>query len=152
VVCSFEVIEHFDKVDAFLSEVSRVLNPGGVFIVSTPNRERTPAGVNPFHEKEFDAREFQEVLSRHFQTVDCYGQFCTQPIREFLFMQSTRLYMQSRPYRNLINWMGKVYFTGSRADGDSNDPGWLDRMNPGSFVFRQTIVEQGVYLVGVCRK
>lgn len=52
VVISFETIEHLDGHDKFLSEVRRVLRPGGVFIVSTPDRDNySPADrpANPYH-------------------------------------------------------------------------------------------------------
>jgi SAM-dependent methyltransferase len=72
VVISFETIEHFDGHDKFLSEVRRVLRPGGVFIVSTPDRDNySPADcpANPYHVFELTQGEFSILLKRHFPHV-----------------------------------------------------------------------------------
>src|SRR5271166_4681844 len=55
VVTSFETIEHFAEQSLFLREIRRVLRLGGLFIVSTPDRDNySPAEspANPFHVKE----------------------------------------------------------------------------------------------------
>lgn len=39
-VVSFDLIEHLISPDNFLSEVSRVLRPRGIFFITTPNRQR----------------------------------------------------------------------------------------------------------------
>ena len=39
VVVSFETIEHISEHEVFLSEIRRVLRPGGLVIISTPERE-----------------------------------------------------------------------------------------------------------------
>jgi len=62
-VISFEVIEHLEDWRAFLLESRRVLAPGGVFLLSTPNRDyyaeaRSVSGPNPFHVHEFSFDEF----------------------------------------------------------------------------------------------
>ncbi len=38
VVVSFETIEHIEDVEAYLDEMKRILCPGGVFVVSSPDR------------------------------------------------------------------------------------------------------------------
>jgi 2-polyprenyl-3-methyl-5-hydroxy-6-metoxy-1,4-benzoquinol methylase len=38
VVASLETIEHLPSMEAFLSEMSRILRPSGAFLVSTPDR------------------------------------------------------------------------------------------------------------------
>jgi SAM-dependent methyltransferase len=77
VVVSFETIEHLAKPDAFLTECVRVLAPGGVLIISTPNREIFhAAGRNsPFHCSEFSEAEFHALLSRHLSRCRFYGQW-----------------------------------------------------------------------------
>ena len=77
VVVSFETIEHITAQEDFILEVRRVLRPGGVFIVSTPNQpvyaleSKEP---NPFHEKELSRDEFEALLKSHFRHVSINGQ------------------------------------------------------------------------------
>jgi SAM-dependent methyltransferase len=74
-VCSFETIEHLPDRDAFLAEVVRVLAPGGVFLVSTPQAPRTiDRPDNPYHFVEYARTDFEALLRRFFAEVDLYGQ------------------------------------------------------------------------------
>ena len=68
-VVSFETLEDLGEHDRFLSEVRRVLRPGGLFLVSTPNREIHSAPgqpKNPNHVLELTQPEFAQLLSAHF--------------------------------------------------------------------------------------
>jgi SAM-dependent methyltransferase len=78
-VTAFEVIEHLERWRELLAEANRVLKPGGVLLVSTPNRDyytesRGEAGPNPFHVHEFDYREFQDALKSVFPHVRIWTQ------------------------------------------------------------------------------
>ena len=78
-VTAFEVIEHLEHWQELLTEANRVLKPGGVLLVSTPNRayyteSRGEAGPNPFHVHEFDYAEFQEALNAVFPHVRIWTQ------------------------------------------------------------------------------
>jgi SAM-dependent methyltransferase len=73
-VVAFEVIEHLADWPAFLEEMRRVTAPGGLFVVSTPNKayygaSRGPSEPNPYHLHEFDYQEFRAELAARFPHV-----------------------------------------------------------------------------------
>jgi len=77
VVTSFETLEHFAEQRRFLSEVRRVLRPGGLLIVSTPDRDNySPAEspANPFHVRELTEAEFEALLRSSFAEVSVMAQ------------------------------------------------------------------------------
>jgi ubiquinone/menaquinone biosynthesis C-methylase UbiE len=74
-IVSFETIEHIEEYETFLSECARILRKDGSFLCSTPNKNLSffrPA--NPYHAREFYPVEFLELLRKHFNKVDCFGQ------------------------------------------------------------------------------
>ena len=76
-VVSFETIEHFSEHEQFLAEIRRVLRPGGVLCISTPDRDNySPADrpANPFHVLELTHQEFAGLLGRHFAQVSMWWQ------------------------------------------------------------------------------
>jgi len=73
VVVSYETIEHLKDPERFAAECRRVLKPGGVYIVSTPLNVGGPF-VSIHHELEFSPGEFQELLGRHFSSIEMFGQ------------------------------------------------------------------------------
>ncbi|MDY6995159.1 MAG: class I SAM-dependent methyltransferase [Actinomycetota bacterium] len=66
VVVNFQVIEHLWDQGQFIAECHRVLRPGGLLLMSTPNRITFSPGrdtpVNPFHTRELNAAELTELL------------------------------------------------------------------------------------------
>lgn len=77
IIVSFETIEHMAEHPAFMQEVDRLLAPGGMFIISSPNRveytERT-GYKNEFHVKELDRRELKTLLDGHFSAQRWFAQ------------------------------------------------------------------------------
>lgn len=67
VVC-FEVIEHFADPFTVLDELTRVLAPDGVLLVSSPNRHVSPPG-NPHHLHEFVPDELASELRKRVRNV-----------------------------------------------------------------------------------
>ncbi|MEA9598533.1 methyltransferase domain-containing protein [Polynucleobacter sp. AP-Sanab-80-C2] len=76
-VVSFETIEHHAEHDAMLLEIKRVLVPGGLLIISCPDKleySDKPGYINQFHVKELYRAEFCHLLSRYFSQHHLYGQ------------------------------------------------------------------------------
>lgn len=81
-VVSFQVIEHIEDDINFVREVSRVLRPGGEFIVSTPNAPMSLTR-NPWHVREYNADELRNLLECHFSKVEAYGVIGNDRIMEY---------------------------------------------------------------------
>jgi 2-polyprenyl-3-methyl-5-hydroxy-6-metoxy-1,4-benzoquinol methylase len=79
VVVSFETIEHIADYRTFVSEVDRVLAPGGILVLSTPNDLEVPKG-NHFHFHEFEYQELVDVVTPHFPQVVPYFQATYQAV------------------------------------------------------------------------
>jgi hypothetical protein len=79
VIVSFETIEHVDAREQalFAAEARRLLNAGGILIISTPDRKAYSDDLrqsNPFHLNEFYRDEFLDYLGRSFKHVHLLGQ------------------------------------------------------------------------------
>ena len=76
-VISFETLEHMENQDNMLSEFKRVLKPGGLIFISSPDREilKEKAGDdNKFHIHELSKKEFVDMLQKYFKLDELYGQ------------------------------------------------------------------------------
>lgn len=76
VIVSFETIEHVQEPASFLDECVRILAPGGMVIMSTPNGEvHHEAGIdNQFHLGELTEEEFMALLSPRFTNWQLFTQ------------------------------------------------------------------------------
>lgn len=76
IVISFETIEHHDKHELMMKEISRVLKKNGMMLISSPEKsiyaERDPN--NPFHIKELTLIDFKDLLNRYFKNVILFNQ------------------------------------------------------------------------------
>lgn len=82
VVCAFETIEHLPQPKRFVREARRVLREGGVLIASTPRAETgSDRPANPFHVREYSARDFERLLHAAFSSVELLGQRRRQTAR-----------------------------------------------------------------------
>jgi ubiquinone/menaquinone biosynthesis C-methylase UbiE len=76
-IVSFETLEHLEAQDAMLAGFRRLLAPGGLLLVSTPDRRvySDQTGYrNEFHVRELYRDEFEALLGRHFGAHRLFGQ------------------------------------------------------------------------------
>jgi SAM-dependent methyltransferase len=77
-ITAFEVIEHIENDKAFLREIRRVASPGAIIAISTPNRRISSGNrkrpLNRFHVREYEPKEFRDLLQANFAEVILYGQ------------------------------------------------------------------------------
>lgn len=77
VIICFEALEHVEEQEQLLSEIKRLLKDEGLLIISTPNKKihgDEENFVNPFHKKELEFIEFQQLLKQFFPNIIFYGQ------------------------------------------------------------------------------
>jgi SAM-dependent methyltransferase len=85
-VVFLQTIEHVQEPEAVLAHFKRLLAPGGVAYVSTPNLlTLAPAGRaksdNPWHVREYRAAEFDDLCRAVFEDVDVLGLFHARKLR-----------------------------------------------------------------------
>ena len=71
-VVSFQVIEHIEDDKAYLKEIHRVLKPGGLAIISTPNINWTLTR-NPWHVREYTPEQLIQLCKSIFSEVQAKG-------------------------------------------------------------------------------
>lgn len=76
VICSFETLEHLHAQESMLAGFRRLLAPGGMLLVSTPDKHNysdIPGINNEHHVRELYRDEFETMLSREFRYVRLYA-------------------------------------------------------------------------------
>jgi 2-polyprenyl-3-methyl-5-hydroxy-6-metoxy-1,4-benzoquinol methylase len=71
-VVSFQVIEHIEDDLLFLKEIHRVLKPGGVALITTPNRSMS-LSRNPWHIREYLPQQLKSLAGSVFAKVELNG-------------------------------------------------------------------------------
>jgi len=71
-VISFQVIEHIRDDKRYLEEIARVLKPGGIALLTTPNIKKS-LSRNPWHIREYTAAELTELCRPYFTKVEMLG-------------------------------------------------------------------------------
>jgi SAM-dependent methyltransferase len=68
-VVAVEVLEHVEMDADFVAEVYRVLKPGGVFVMTTPNGDAVK-NTNPDHKRHYTQRQLEELLQARFAKAE----------------------------------------------------------------------------------
>ena len=71
-VVAVEVLEHVAEDDRFVQNVARVLKPGGLFLMTTPNGDFVPNTTNPDHKRHYSKRGLETLLSSHLDGVEVW--------------------------------------------------------------------------------
>ena len=147
-ISAFEVFEHLNDWKKFLSEIKRVLKPGGLVYISTPNKTLYSPGtkkpINPHHIFEMTIPEFKDALEGFFEIESFYGQrtpiyndhFIWKIVNPILFTFKWVI-----PYKvnntlklKIINWIKPELDMSDIIL--KNDPEWVERSR---------------FVVGICR-
>jgi SAM-dependent methyltransferase len=82
VVITFQVIEHIQNDVGFLKEIFRVLKPGGLAIITTPNRPMS-LSRNPWHIREYTGKELGDLAKKFFPRVEIKGISGNERVMEY---------------------------------------------------------------------
>jgi SAM-dependent methyltransferase len=151
---SIQVIEHIENVELHLSEVVRVLRPGGRFVVATPNRlTYSPQGLhNPFHVREYEAGELKALLASFFREVEITGlhaglDLALHPqVRDYEFsarIKALRAALANEELQRFIEeWLVEDGFEGFDASA----------VGPHSFPISPKSIDTSLDLLAACRR
>jgi SAM-dependent methyltransferase len=150
-VTCFEVVEHLPpaEADLALERAAAVLRPGGLFLISTPNRlvevpHLRSAGIeNRYHINRYSPGELRGTLRRHFPHIRLFGQVPSESLVRCCFR-----------YLDLFNLRHHLLPKGARA--------WITQSarvgraptlpDLGGFQVKRSLVRQAGVLLAVCRK
>ncbi len=71
-IISFQVIEHIEDDKLFVAEIKRILKPGGIALISTPNIRMTLTR-NPWHVREYTSEELRKLCELYFSNIEMNG-------------------------------------------------------------------------------
>ena len=81
-VVTFQVIEHIQNDTLFVSEIYRVLKPGGKLILTTPNSNMS-LSRNPWHVREYTVDQMEKILKTSFSNSIVQGVYGNDKIMRY---------------------------------------------------------------------
>jgi SAM-dependent methyltransferase len=97
IAVAVEVLEHVEDDKAFVKNVARLLKPGGVFVMTTPNGDFLPTPY-PDHKRHYTLAGLTSLLSCYFSSLDV-----RYTVNEGRLIQWGRHRPSSRePFRSLV--------------------------------------------------
>ena len=125
IVVSFETVEHLNKPELLLENISKSLVSGGLLFISTPLTIATnKKPFNPYHTIEWSFDDFQQLIKNYFKIEEVYIQNVSTkkiashlPARVFRKMQSVLGYTneEQEDYRLIPytkDWQGRPFYKG----------------------------------------
>ncbi len=110
-IVSMETLEHLPNQPAFLAACRERLRPGGLLLVSTPNKHMSaPNKEWSFHEKELSAVEFSAALgAAGFSKLELLSQDFSQIGRLRQDVRGEILRLRQLPFARLGRWIQRVF-------------------------------------------
>ncbi|HOV10731.1 MAG TPA: methyltransferase domain-containing protein [Bacteroidales bacterium] len=82
IVVTFQVIEHIKNDSFFVSEIYRILKPGGKLILTTPNIAMSLTR-NPWHIREYTLKQMQGLLEKKFADFEIKGVYGNKKVMAY---------------------------------------------------------------------
>lgn len=141
-VISLQVIEHVEDDISFVKEIHRVMKPGGVSWITTPNRtHRIKPGApiwNKFHVREYYPEELDTVLRNTFDDASVCGIRGTDEVQAIEFARVKRgLSLRKMIPEAIKQWL----------DGDVKA-----KYSTSDYRVIEENVKESLDLLGICRK
>lgn len=141
-VVSFQVIEHIQDDDLFISEIYRILRPGGIALLTTPNIKMTLTR-NPWHIREYTSGELVALASKHFSRIEIKGVSGNKKVKQY-YMDNVKSVQKFKNLdifnleKNLPNFLYKIpYEILNRFNRDSlkkNDSGLVSSIISSDYI------------------
>jgi len=141
-VVTFQVIEHIQNDNFFLEEIHRVLKPGGMLLLTTPNKLMS-LSRNPWHIREYTSEELVALASKHFSNIEIKGVSGNKKVKQYYMdnVKSVEKFKRLDIFnleKNLPNFLYKIpYEILNRFNRDSlkkNDSGLVSSIVSSDYI------------------
>ena len=158
-VIAVQSVEHVPDPERAVAEMARVLEPGGVAVIVTPNRltfARPDEFIDPYHYVELSPAELRDLCERFFAAVELHGLFGSARFDEFVAEEHRRLdrLLRKDPLgvRRLLPRAARqrLYDWKLRRERRAS-AGPAAEISTADFELRDSDVEAAFDLVAVCR-
>jgi len=158
---AIQSIEHVPDADRAVAEFARVLRPGGVAVLVTPNRltfARPDEIIDPYHYVEYDRHQLHAACAPHFAGVEVVGLFGSDRYQALVDAEKRKLdaLLAKDPLRvrRLVPRRVKMVLYDRRLTSERRkdpDPRAAD-ITPQDFRIGREDVDAALDVVAVCRK
>lgn len=110
IVVLTEVLEHIEKDELALKEISRVLKHNGKLILTTPNGLKVK-NVNPYHLRHYVPVKLEKLLNRYFNDVKIWTKFPFILLHEKQYNSKNMILRYFYIYLNKIIDLTSIFFS-----------------------------------------